>query len=111
MAFEVAGAPNTPQEAAAMTRPGGKVILIGVPSDDAPRFNDSTVRHKGLTIKWSRRMKHTCPRTIRQVETGQVDVGALVSHRYPLDRIREAFEQVATYNDDVLRAVIEVNSE
>ena len=111
MAFEAAGAPNTPQEAAAMTRPGGKVILIGVPSDDAPRFNDSTVRHKGLTIKWSRRMKHTCPRTIRQVETGQVDVGALVSHRYPLDRIREAFEQVATYNDDVLRAVIEVNSE
>ena len=94
-----------------MTRPGGKVILIGVPSDDALSFNDSTVRRKGLTIKSSRSMKHTYPRAIRQVETGQVDVGALVSHRYPLDRVREAFEQVATYDDDVLRAVIEVNSE
>ncbi len=108
VAFEAAGSSETPQQAAAVTRPGGKVILIGIPSDDTLTFNASTVRHKGLTIKLVRRMKHTYPRSIRMVEAGAVDLGSLVTHLLPLDRIREAFEQVAAYEDGVLRAVIEV---
>lgn len=111
VAFEAAGAPETPQQAAAVARPGGKVIVAGIPADDTMTMNASTVRHKGLTIKLVRRMKHTYPRAIRLVQTGMVDVKPLVTHTFPLERIAEAFEMVAAYDDGVLRAVIQVSGE
>jgi len=111
VAFEAAGAPETPQQAAAVARPGGKVIVAGIPADDTMTMNASTVRHKGLTIKLVRRMKHTYLRAIRLVQTGMMDVKSLVTHTFPLERIAEAFEMVAAYDDGVLRAVIQVSAE
>ena len=108
IAFECAGAPETPDQAAAMVRPGGKVIVAGIPSSDKMTFTASTTRRKGLTIKMVRRMKHTYPRAIRMVERGMVDVKALVTHTFSLERIADAFELVAGYDDGVLRAVIRV---
>jgi len=110
VAFEAAGASETPQQAAAVTRIGGKVIVAGIPADDTMTMNASTVRHKGLTIKLVRRMKHTYPRAIRLVQTGMVDVKSLGTHTFPLERIAEAFEMVAAYDDGVLRAVIQVSN-
>ena len=107
VAFECAGAPETPQQAAAMARRGGKLVLCGIPADDTLTLNASTVRRRGLTIKLVRRMKHTYPRAIHLVECGMVDVNPLVTHRLPLDRVPDAFELVAGYQDGVLRAVIE----
>ena len=71
-------------------------------------FTASAARHRGLTIKVVRRMKHTYPRAIRLVESGLVDVERLVTHVLPLPRIAEAFETVAAYDDGVIRAVIQV---
>jgi L-iditol 2-dehydrogenase len=110
VAFEAAGAPETPQQAAAVVRIGGKVIVAGIPADDTMTLNAGTVRRKGLTIKLVRRMKHTYPRAISLVQTGRVDVRSLATHFFPLERIAEAFELVASYQDGVLRAVIEVSA-
>jgi L-iditol 2-dehydrogenase len=109
VAFEAAGAPATPQQAAAVARIGGKVIVTGIPADDTMTMNASTVRRKGLTIKLVRRMKHTYPRAIRLVQAGQVDVRRLATHFFPLERIADAFELVAGYGDGVLRAMIQVS--
>ena len=108
VAFEAAGAPKTPQQAAAVACIGGKLVVAGIPADDTMYLNASTVRHKGLTIKLVRRMKHTYPRAIRLVETGMVDVASLATHFFPLERIGEAFELVANYEDGVLRAMIQI---
>lgn len=108
VAFEAAGVAETPQQAAAVACAGGKVILIGIQADDQIVFNASTVRHKGLTIKSVRRMKHTYPRAIRLVQAGMVDLQPLITHRFPLSRIGEAFELVSGYQDGVIKAVVEI---
>jgi len=36
-------------------------------------------------------MKHVYPRAIRLVESGMVDVRPLVTHRFPLEKIDQAF--------------------
>ncbi|MGC9520733.1 MAG: zinc-dependent alcohol dehydrogenase [Anaerolineae bacterium] len=111
VAFEAAGAAETPDQAAHIARPGGKVVIVGIPSEDRMVMTASQVRRKGLTIKLVRRMKHTYPRAIRMVHRGMVNVAALATHHFPLDRIGEAFEMVAGYQDGVLRAMIEIGTE
>ncbi|HNT75403.1 MAG TPA: NAD(P)-dependent alcohol dehydrogenase [Anaerolineae bacterium] len=111
VAFEAAGAVETPDQAARVTRPGGKVIAVGIPADDTLTMTASVIRRKGLTIKVVRRMKHTYPRAIRMVQRGLVDIAPLATHRFPLERIAEAFELVAGYRDGVLRAMIQVGNE
>jgi len=111
VAFEAAGASETPDQAAALACPGGKVIIAGIPSEDTMTFTASTTRRKGLTIKLVRRMKHAYPRAIRMVQAGMVDVRPLATHTFPLERIGEAFEMVAAYDGGVLRAIIQMAGE
>jgi len=91
VAFECAGENGAVEDAIAAARPGGRVVLVGIPGDDRTTFTASVARRKGLTIKLSRRMKHTYPRAVRLVAEGLVDVRSLVTHRFPLEKTLEAF--------------------
>lgn len=91
VAFEAAGDNDAVEAAIKSTRPGGHVVLIGIPEDDRTLFTASTARYKGLTIKIVRRMKHSYPRAIRLVKHGLVDVRSLVTHRFPLAEYEKAF--------------------
>jgi len=106
IAFEAAGVQDAVDDAFAAVRPGGKVILAGIPDDDRTSFSASIARRKGLTIKLVRRMKHTYPRAIELVTKGLVDVRSLVTHRFPLEEAREAF-RVAERREG-LKVVIDV---
>jgi L-iditol 2-dehydrogenase len=110
VAFEAAGAPETPNQAGDLARLGGKVIFIGTTPEDTMTLTPSIFRRKGLTVKWVRRMQHTYPRAIRLVKNGLVDVKSMVTHTFPLERTGDAFEMVSTYQDNVLKAMIEVVS-
>jgi L-iditol 2-dehydrogenase len=92
IAFETAGENEAVEVAVASLRPGGCLVLVGIPADDRTAFSASVARRKGLTIKLSRRMKHTYPRAIHLVETGAVDVRSLVTHRFPLAQFDRAFD-------------------
>lgn len=91
VAFEIAG--TDPAIAAAMdaVRPGGRVVLAGIPDGELSAFPASVARRKGLTIVMVRRMKEVYPRATALVEAGLVDVRGLVSHRFPLTAVNEAF--------------------
>jgi L-iditol 2-dehydrogenase len=91
VAFEASEENGAVEAAIAATRPGGRVVLVGIPDDDRTCFTASVARRKGLTIKMTRRMKHVYPRAIRLVERGLVDTKALVSHRFSLADFEEAF--------------------
>jgi L-iditol 2-dehydrogenase len=95
------------EQAIEIVRPGGRVVLVGIPSEDRCAFKHSTTRRKGLTVVFSRRMKHCYPRAIRLVESGQVDVHSLITHRFPLARAAEAFALNAKYLDNVIKVIVQ----
>jgi L-iditol 2-dehydrogenase len=105
VAFEATDENGAVEAAIAAVRPGGRVILIGIPLDDRTAFTASVARRKGLTIKLTRRMKHTYPRAIRLVEQGLVDVGSLVSHRFQLADYENAFS--ISERRDGLKVIVE----
>jgi len=92
VAFEAAGQNAAVITAIETVKPGGKVILCGIPSVDQTSFRASTARQKGLTIKMVRRMKHTYQRAITLAASGQVDIRSIITHRFSLEKATEAFE-------------------
>lgn len=107
IAFEAAGAQETPQNGVDMLRPGGTLVLCGIPSgEDTLVLTASEARRKGLTIKMVRRMKFVYPRGILMVQRGMVDLKAIATHLLPLADLPAAFEMVANYRDGVIRAVV-----
>jgi len=65
-------------------------------------------RRKGLSIIMVRRTKHAYGRAIRLAGSGSVQLGPLVTHRYPLQRAGEAFALNADYRDGVVKALVEL---
>jgi L-iditol 2-dehydrogenase len=88
---EVAGNDDAVRTAVMAARPGGTVVLAGIPATENTSFPASVARRKGLTIKMVRRMKEMYPRTIELVDRGLVDVRSLVTHTLPLGSALEAF--------------------
>ena len=95
VAFEAAGNDEAVGLAMASVRPGGRVVLAGIPGDDAIRFGASLARRKGLTIAMVRRMNEVYPRAISLAARDVVDLGAVVTSRYGLGEVREAFTEGA----------------
>ncbi len=95
VAFEMAGTSEAVQLAMALARPGGRVVLGGIPGGDQTTFRASTARRKGLTIAMARRMNEVYPRAIALAAGGQVDLPAVVTSAYPLAKAVEAFTAAA----------------
>ena len=93
VAFEVAGEDDAVvADAIDAIRPGGRVVLVGIPDGDRTSFSASTARRKGLTMLLCRRMAPgDLPRAIRLVESGRVELVPLVTERCALSEWREAF--------------------
>jgi L-iditol 2-dehydrogenase len=91
VAFEVAGNDEAVAAAIAMTRPGGHVVLVGIPDDDRTSFPASLARRKGLTIRMARRMKDAYPRATDVVRRQAAHLDDLVSQRYRLSEAQAAF--------------------
>jgi Threonine dehydrogenase and related Zn-dependent dehydrogenases len=91
VAFEAAGNDEAVGLAMASVRPGGRVVLAGIPGDDSIRFGASLARRKGLTIAMVRRMNEVYPRAIGLAARGVVDLGSVVTSRFGLGEVREAF--------------------
>jgi L-iditol 2-dehydrogenase len=93
--FEAAGNDDGVRLAIESVRPGGRLVLAGIPGDDMIRFPASVARRKGLTIAMVRRMNQVYPRAISLAARGVVDLGSLVSTRAALGSAPEAFGEAA----------------
>ena len=104
--LEVVGSPGALDVAVRAARPGGRVVLVGIPDDDVTTFPASVARRKGLTLAVVRRMGDVSSRALALVERGLVDAASLVSARYGLPDVAEAFTAASARTG--LKVVVEV---
>jgi len=105
--FEAAGQAAAHAPAMEMAAIGGKAVIIGITAADRVTYRESRARRKGLTIYMARRSRFTLRRGIQLIQSNRIDLSELVTHRFPLGRIQEAFEIARHYRDGVVKAVIE----
>jgi L-iditol 2-dehydrogenase len=96
---EMAGADQGIATAVACARPGARIALGGIPSTPLSAFPAAPARRKAITFSMVRRMHETYPEAIRLATSG-IDLDALVSDRFPLDRAAEAFEHAVGRTGD-----------
>lgn len=105
--IEMAGTDDAITTAVAVSRPGGRVVLGGIPSEDRSSFPAAAARRKGLTFSMVRRMNDTYPRAI-ELATSAVDLDVLVTQRYPLAEAAKAFTVAGERHG--LKVVVAVSS-
>lgn len=99
VAFEVAGEDAALETALITAKPGGRVVVVGIPPTNQHSFPAGEVRRKGLTVAWSRRMKaiHML-RAIEMADHGLVSLAGLISATYPLAQAAQAFDDLVARN-------------
>ena len=97
--FEVAGEDGALVTAMITAKPGGRVVVVGIPPSNRHSFPAGETRRKGLTVAWSRRMKaiHML-RAIEMVDHGIVPLDGLISATYPLAEAAQAFDDLVARN-------------
>jgi L-iditol 2-dehydrogenase len=97
VAFEVSGSDAALSDAIAAVRPGGRVVIVGIPAGDRTSFEAAAARRKELALLLCRRMVASdLPRAVKVVSAGGMDLSALISHRYPIAQAAEAFATLAS---------------
>lgn len=108
VAFEVAGEADSYQLAATLVKPGGTVVIVGIPADQEHiPIQAITARRAGLTLTFVRRFNpRDFPKAVDMIASGQVEVASLITHHFPLDEITPAFEMLHEYSDEVVKTII-----
>lgn len=108
--FEAAWADASVDHAVDMAACGGRVVLVGIPPDDRASFTHSTARRKGLTLKMSRRMKHTYRRAIALASgtSPSVPLDDLISGTVSLENAADAFARNYAYEEGVNKLIVQV---
>jgi L-iditol 2-dehydrogenase len=83
----------------------GRIALIGIPEADWVSYNPHRMRTKELTIKNVRRSNQTLEDCVMNY-TDDTSFEKIVTHRFEFEDIQKAFELVAQYGDNVLKAII-----
>jgi L-iditol 2-dehydrogenase len=106
--FECAGQQETLDEAVELLKPGGKLMLIGIPRTERVSFIIDKLRRKELSIINVRRQNKCTQAAIDLIASGKVEIDFMITHHFPLEQTKKAFDLVADYRDGVVKALIEL---
>jgi 2-desacetyl-2-hydroxyethyl bacteriochlorophyllide A dehydrogenase len=90
LVVETAGTAEAVTQALELVRPGGRVVLTGLPHEPTAVSFFSVVRRE-VTLTGSMIYQDEFPEALRLVASGAVRAAPLITHRFGLDRIGEAF--------------------
>lgn len=105
--FECCGQQDAIDQAVDLLKPGGKVMIVGIPEFSQWSFPVDKLRHKEITIGNVRRQNHTLEETLAMIALEKIDVKPMASHRFPFENTKHAFDLAAGYHDGVMKAMID----
>lgn len=104
--FECCGQQEAMDQALEILKPGGKLMLIGIPTTNRVSFSIDNLRHKEICIQNVRRQNHCVQSALDMIANKDFDVNVMVTHNFAFEQTKEAFDLVADYKDGVVKAMI-----
>lgn len=104
--FEASGEQEAVNNAIKSLKPGGKLVLVGIPADAQYIFDMDLMRRKELTVINVRRQNNCVEEAIELVVSGAVQVSKMVTHEFTLEETPVAFDVVEGYKFGAIKAMI-----
>ena len=105
--FECCGQQEAMDNAVDMVKPGGKIMLIGIPEFDRWALSADKIRRKEICIQNVRRQNESVKETLDMIANQLVDVKPMATHHFGFNETKAAFDLVAAYGDGVMKAMID----
>lgn len=106
--IEAAGAAEVPDQCIHSVKKGGRISLIGFFDDKKVTISSMTkVVMDEIMIRGSRANPNVSDKVISMFEAGIVKGDKIVSHRFPLHRIAEAYDTFVNRKDGAIKVIVE----
>jgi len=105
--FECCGQQDAIDNAIDILKPGGKLMIIGIPEKDRLSFSINKMRYKEITIINTRRQVNCVQPSLNMMEKGIIDIKNMLTHRFSFEDTQKAFELVSEYKDGVMKVMID----
>lgn len=110
--FECSGEQEAMDQAVLLLKPGGKLLLIGIPgAQNRVSFDINLLRRKEICIQNVRRQNQCVQRAIDLIAGKAVDMDVMITHHVPFAQAQQGFEMVADYRDGVVKAIVTFDPE
>ena len=106
--FECCGEQEAINQAVNLLKPGGKLMIVGIPTLDLLSFEIHTLRRKEICIQNVRRQNRCLQPALDLLEHHDTYSKNLLTHQFPLAEAAKAFELVEGYRDKVVKAIIKL---
>lgn len=105
--FECCGQQDAFDQGVDLLKPGGKIMVVGIPEFDKWIVGVDKTRRKEINIQYVRRQADCTEKALEMMMNNEVDVSRMATHRFHFSKAREAFDLVADYRDGVMKAMID----
>ncbi len=105
--FECCGDQPALDQCVSLVKPGGKIMLIGIPTKFTRfQFDVDSMRRKEICVQNIRRQNGCVQPAIDMIADGSVNAKLMITHRFPFSGTPDAFRMVADYSDGVVKAMV-----
>ncbi|MHC5082498.1 MAG: alcohol dehydrogenase catalytic domain-containing protein [Planctomycetota bacterium] len=108
IAYECAGQQETLDQSIEVLKPGGTLMLIGIPREERITFCPDMLRRKEISIINVRRQNHCTQRAIDLIAQKKANLDYMVTHTFDFTQSKQAFDLVAAYQDGAIKALIKI---
>ena len=109
--FECCGRQEALDQAVRLLKPGGRLVLVGIPEVERVSFPIDELRRREIAIVNIRRQNECMQPAIDLIECDGLALAGLITHSFTLDRTPDAFDLVSRYADGVIKAIVRVSGE
>jgi L-iditol 2-dehydrogenase len=105
--FECCGQQEAFDQAIEILKPGGKLVVVGIPEFERWSMNVEKTRRKEISLQFIRRQVDCVEEALEMMANGSVVTDKMVTHRFHFSKTKDAFDLVAGYHDGVMKAMID----
>nr|WP_321452850.1 alcohol dehydrogenase catalytic domain-containing protein [uncultured Carboxylicivirga sp.] len=104
--YECCGKQEALDQALRILKPGGKLMFVGIPETQSLSYNMDMMRRKEICVQNVRRQNNSFEEAIDMIAQNPDYYQKMITHNYTVDESGQAFENVAGYRDNVIKAMV-----
>ncbi len=106
IAIEAIGKPQTIEAAFGTLRKGGRLVVVGYSTEDI-KLSAAKIMYFEMEVRGSLGCRPVdYPRLIELCRIGKIKVKELVTQKFPLEQINDAFDLLRSHDENALRSIV-----